>query len=385
MELVNVCGGDIFISGKVEPDGDFAAATQDVASLVYLCKPEEGCLTDKDWESSGHKQRLDFPLGPGLFEVRSALKAVDEMLKMPMPMLVMCKSANRAGAMASVFQGCRSGWSAQETLDWAKPKGLKFLTTPAMVEWVSACVDSRLKNGGLIFRQLFEKESSTFTYILGDADTKEAIIIDPVDITAERDAEMVSQMGLKPTLLLNTHVHADHVTGTGKLKGMLPGTKSVLSEASGGKADVKICDGDKIHFGSRYVEARATPGHTAGCMTFVLDDKSACFTGDALLVRGCGRTDFQGGSSETLYSSVKSKIFTLPNDCIVYPAHDYKGRHSSTIIEEKTHNPRLNKTMEEFVSIMSDLNLPFPSKIDTAVPMNMVCGISDDVGDDKRT
>ncbi|CAM9916363.1 unnamed protein product, partial [Hapterophycus canaliculatus] len=145
--------------------------------------------------------------------------------------------------MASVFQGCRSGWSAEQTLDWAKPLGLKFLTTPAMVEWVSACVDSRFPKGGLIFRQLFEKESSTFTYVLGDAETKEAIIIDPVDTMAERDAEMVLQMGLKPTLLLNTHVHADHITGTGKLKAALPSTKSVLSEASGGQADVKVNDG----------------------------------------------------------------------------------------------------------------------------------------------
>eukprot|EP00752_Nemacystus_decipiens_P013829 g12278.t1 len=378
MELIDVCEGDIFIAGKVEPDRDFAEATAEVASLVYLCKPEEGCLPDTDWQSSSHKPRVNLPLGPGLFEVRSTLKAVEEIDKLPMPMLFMCKSGNRAGAMATVFQGCRSGWSAQQTLDWAKSKNLRFFTMPPMVEWVSACVDSHRPKPGLIFRQMFEKESSTFTYILADADSKEAILIDPVDVTAERDAEMVTQMGLKPTLLLNTHVHADHITGTGKLKKMLPGTKSVLSEVSGGKADVKFCDGDKIHFGSRYVEARATPGHTAGCTTFVLDDKSACFTGDTLLVRGCGRTDFQGGSSETLYSSVMSNIFTLPNDCVVYPAHDYKGRHSSTVGEEKQYNPRLTKPVEEFVSIMAKLNLPKPARIDDAVPANMVCGICDD-------
>ncbi|CAN0487929.1 unnamed protein product, partial [Ectocarpus sp. 8 AP-2014] len=123
---------------------------------------------------------------------------------------------------------------------------------PPMVEWVSACVDSRFPKGALIFRQLYEKESSTFTYILGDAETKEAVIIDPVDKTAERDSQMVTEMGLKPTLLLNTHVHADHITGTGKLKGLLPGgAKSGVSESSGGQADVKIHDGDKIRFGSR--------------------------------------------------------------------------------------------------------------------------------------
>ncbi|CAM9904386.1 unnamed protein product [Ectocarpus sp. 6 AP-2014] len=385
MELIDVCGGEVFITGQVGPDGDFAAATKDVASLVYLCKPQEGCLPDQAWESSSHKERVDLPLGPGLFEVRNALSAVDRINKMAKPILFMCKSANRAGAMASVFQGCRNGWSSEQTLEWAKPLGLKFLTMPPMVEWVSACVDSRFPKGGLIFRQLFEKESSTFTYILGDAETKQAVIIDPVDKTAERDSQMVTEMGLKPTLLLNTHVYADHITGTGTLKGLLPGgAKSGVSEASGGQADVKIHDGDKIRFGSRYLEARATPGHTAGCMTFVLDDKSACFTGDTLLVRGCGRTDFQGGSSETLYASVKGKIFTLPNDCTVYPGHDDQGRHSSTVGEEKAYNPRLTKPVEEFVSIMSNLNLPYPKQIDKAVPANIVCGICDEVeGGDK--
>ncbi|CAM9599152.1 unnamed protein product [Laminaria digitata] len=279
---------------KVGSDGDFGAATKDIASLVYLCKPEEDCLSDQDWEStSSNKPRLNLPLGPGLFEVRNALKAVDQMKKMPLPMLVMCKSANRAGAMASVFQGCRSEWSAEQTLAWAKPLGFKYLSSQPMVDWVTACVQARAPKGGLMFRQLFEKESSTFTYILGDAETREAIIIDPVAETQIRDADMASEMGLTLKLFLNTHVHADHITGSGGLKKMLPGTQSVLSEASGGQADVKICDGDKIRFGSRYLEARSTPGHTAGCMTFVLDDKSACFTGDALLIRGCGRTDFQ--------------------------------------------------------------------------------------------
>ncbi|CAM9154763.1 unnamed protein product [Ascophyllum nodosum] len=350
MTLTDVFEGEIFITGKVEADEDFAAKTQDVASVVYLCKEEEDCLPDEVWESvAAEKQRLDFPLGPGLFDVRKTLKVLDDMAKMASPVLFMCKSGNRAGAMASIFHGCRNGWSAEKTLSWAKPLGLQYLSNPAMVDWVSGCVQARAPKGGLIFRQLFEKESSTFTYILGDAESKEAIIIDPVDVMAERDAEMMIQMGLKPTLLVNTHVHADHITGTGKLKNILPGTKSVISKVSGGQADVKVSEGDKISFGSRFIEARATPGHTAGCTTFVLDDKSACFTGDALLIRGCGRTDFQGGSSEDLYSSVHKNIFTLPNDCTVYPAHDYKGRHSSTVGEEKRYNPRLTKSLKDLL------------------------------------
>eukprot|EP00752_Nemacystus_decipiens_P008946 g7988.t1 len=377
MQLMKLCC-DIFIAGEVKPGGGFAAATADVmASLVYLCHPDDGCLTDRDWQSSAHTPRLDLPLVPHSFEIRGALKAVDEISRMPMPMLFMCKSANLAGAMASIFQGCRLGWSSQQTLDWAKSMGLEFLTIPATVEWVLACVESRLRKSDLIFRQLFEKESSTFTYILGDAETKEAIIIDSLDFTAERDAEIVFQMGLTPTLLLSTHVHPDYVPFvTGKLGRMLPGTKSVLSEMSGGQADVKFRDGDKIRFGTRHVEARVTPGHTAGDATYVLDDRSACFTGDTLQIRGCGRTDYQGGSSKTLYSSIMNKIFTLPNDCKVYPAHDYEGRHNSTVGEEKMFNPRLTKSEEEFVSFMDGLNLPKPpGKINEPIPANMVCGI----------
>ncbi|CAM9179803.1 unnamed protein product [Discosporangium mesarthrocarpum] len=297
------------------------------------------------------------------------------MAKLPLPRLLMCKSGNRAGAMAAILQGCTLGWTGSMALKWGAGKQLKFLSSAPLSQWVAACVDARRPKAGLVLRQLFEKESSTFTYVLGDAETKEALLIDPVDITAERDAEMVEQMGLTLKYAVNTHVHADHITGTGKLKSLSPGTLSVISDISGAKADLKLSEGDKIEFGSRYIEARSTPGHTAGCMTFVLDDKSACFTGDALLVRGCGRTDFQGGSSDSLYSSVHREIFTLPNDCVVYPAHDYKGRHSSTVGEEKVYNPRLTKSLEEFKDIMANLGLPYPKKMDASVPANMVCGI----------
>lgn len=177
---------------------------------------------------------------------------------------------------------------------------------------------------------------------------------------------------------MNTHCHADHLTATGVLKERVPGVKSAISVGSAAKADVLLEPGtDKVKFGDRYLTVRSTPGHTDGCVTYVLDDESMCFTGDALLIRGCGRTDFQGGSSGTLYESVHSQIFSLPDSCAVYPAHDYKGRTVSCVGEEKRLNPRLSKPKEEFVEIMANLKLSMPKKLNEAVPFNMVCGITE--------
>lgn len=235
----------------------------------------------------------------------------------------------------------------------------------------------------IIFRQFFEKESSTYTYLVGDEETREAVIIDPVDTTVDRDLSIAEELGLEIVYGVNTHAHADHVTGTSLLRDRIKAKKpestfkSVISSASGAKADVTFNHGAKISFGKRFLEARLTPGHTAGCASLVLDDKSMVFTGDTLLVRGCGRTDFQEGSSETLYKSVHEQLYSLPDRCAVYPAHDYKGRTSSTILEEKRFNPRLglSKKAEEFVGIMNNLNLSKPKLIDIAVPKNMNCGV----------
>ncbi|KAM0959215.1 hypothetical protein ACFX2C_024420 [Malus domestica] len=233
----------------------------------------------------------------------------------------------------------------------------------------------------LLFRQLFEKESSTYTYLLADVShpDKPALLIDPVDKTVDRDISLVKELGLKLIYAMNTHVHADHVTGTGLMKTKLPGVKSVISKASKSKADLLIESGDKIYFGDLFLEVRATPGHTLGCVTYVTGDgpdqpqPRMAFTGDALLIRGCGRTDFQGGSSQQLYKS----IFTLPKDTYIYPAHDYKGFTVSTVGEEMLYNPRLTKDEEEFQSIMENLKLAYPKMIDIAVPANMVCGLQD--------
>ncbi|XP_071907293.1 persulfide dioxygenase ETHE1 homolog, mitochondrial-like isoform X1 [Coffea arabica] len=237
----------------------------------------------------------------------------------------------------------------------------------------------------LLFRQLFEKDSSTYTYLLADAShpDKPALLVDPVDKTAERDLSLVKELGLKLIYAINTHVHADHVTSTGLIKSKVPGVKSIISKASNAQADLLIEPGDKVYFGDLFLEVRATPGHTLGCVTYVTGDgpdqpqPRMAFTGDALLIRGCGRTDFQGGSSETLYKSVHTQIFTLPKDTLVYPAHDYKGFTVSTVGEEMKYNPRLTKDEAGFKGIMENLNLPYPKMMDVAVPANVLCGLQD--------
>ncbi|KAG8433806.1 hypothetical protein GDO86_012248 [Hymenochirus boettgeri] len=230
---------------------------------------------------------------------------------------------------------------------------------------------------GLIFRQLFEPVSCTYTYLLADRATKEAVLIDPVLEKAERDAKLIKDLGLNMIYAANTHCHADHITGTGVLKKLIPGSKSVISKDSGARADIYIQEGDHIKFGQFWLEARSTPGHTDGCLTYVLNNKSMAFTGDALLIRGCGRTDFQQGCPKTLYHSVHTKILSLPEDCSLYPGHDYTGQTVTTVHEEKHLNPRLTKSEEEFVKIMNNLNLPKPKQIDIAVPANLKCGIQD--------
>jgi sulfur dioxygenase len=248
-------------------------------------------------------------------------------------------------------------------------------------------ITSMSNKGGSIIRhsekiglkQFFDDDSCTYTYLLWDAQTKDAILVDPVDVQVDRDLDSIKELGLNLVYGVNTHAHADHITGTGLLKQKVDGLKSIISDTSGAKADITISDGDRIVFGTRFIEARATPGHTSGCLSYVADDESFVLTGDTMLVMGCGRTDFQGGSAETLYHSIQTQIFTLPDTTVVYPAHDYQGRTNSTIGNEKSMNPRLGggKTLSEFVNIMANLNLPYPKKIDIAVPANMRCGVPD--------
>ena len=191
--------------------------------------------------------------------------------------------------------GVKQGKSAEEVLAMATEKGFSYVGSAGYVAWSSAVVTQlRKPTIPLLFRQMYEAESSTYTYLLADEQTKEAILIDPVLETVERDLEIIKNLGLTLKYMLNTHCHADHITGTGKIKQILGSTcQSVIAKASSALADIHLADGDKVMFGNRHVMGFSTPGHTAGCFTFVLDDFSLIFSGDALLIRSCGRTDFQ--------------------------------------------------------------------------------------------
>lgn len=231
----------------------------------------------------------------------------------------------------------------------------------------------------MLFRQLFDLESSTYTYLLADELAREAVLIDPVLENVDRDLGLIQDLGLTLRYALDTHVHADHVTALGTLRERT-GCQTVLSERAGvGIADVYVKDGDHLNFGRYHLEARETPGHTSGCVTYVLGDQSMAFTGDALLIRGSGRTDFQAGDPRALYRSVHEKIFSLPPTCLLYPGHDYKGRTVTSVDEELRLNPRLGggKTVAEFVEIMSKLQLAYPKKIDIALPANLHLGLKD--------
>jgi glyoxylase-like metal-dependent hydrolase (beta-lactamase superfamily II)/rhodanese-related sulfurtransferase len=228
----------------------------------------------------------------------------------------------------------------------------------------------------MIFRQLFDPQSSTFSYLLGDESSREAVLIDPVLEQVRRDFAVIEDLGLRLLWSLDTHVHADHVTGARALQ-KRAGSQIAISRASGAQgADRYLEPEERVTFGTRYLRALATPGHTRGCLSFVLDDLSRVFTGDSLLIRSCGRTDFQEGSAVLLYKSVHQSLFCLPDSCLVYPGHDYRGLCTSSIGEEKRFNPRLGgaRSVADFTGSMEHLGLPHPKKIDVAVPANLHCG-----------
>lgn len=227
-----------------------------------------------------------------------------------------------------------------------------------------------------VFRQFFDRNSSTYTYLIGDIKNKVALFIDTVQECVNRELNTINEFGFNEVYLLNTHVHADHITGNAILKDKLGSrARSILSKYYGNAfADILVGEEDTFGFGSFKLNFLHTPGHTAGCICIVDHDNRRVFTGDTLLIRGCGRTDFQGGSSEELYDSVHEKLFKLPRDYTVYPAHDYNGLSASSIGEEMDFNPRLNKSKKQFVEIMFNLNLEYPKLIDVAVGRNLNCG-----------
>jgi glyoxylase-like metal-dependent hydrolase (beta-lactamase superfamily II) len=230
----------------------------------------------------------------------------------------------------------------------------------------------------MLFRQLFEPQSGAYTYLLGCRHAGEAALIDPVLETVERDLEALSELGLSLTCTIETHIHADHVTGAARLRA-LTGCKCALPARSGAACvDLAIEEGVEIAIGALRLQPLYTPGHTDDHFCYLLEEEGGArlFTGDALLIDGCGRTDFQNGDAATLYRSVHDKLFALADDTLVYPGHDYQQRRVSSIGQEKARNPRLGggKTLDEFVAIMAALDLPRPRKMDVAVHANRACG-----------
>lgn len=223
--------------------------------------------------------------------------------------------------------------------------------------------------------QLFDTESSTFTYILCCVGETDAVIIDPVDHNLERDLKHIERLGLTLRFILETHAHADHVTSAGRLRAITGALAAVPGGCGIAPAEVQLQDGDVLSFGKgEEIRALHTPGHTAGSMSYLW--RGNVFTGDTLLIDGCGRTDFQSGSADALYDSVTTRLFTLPDDTRVWPGHDYKGQAVSSIGWEKRHNARLaGRSRQEFVQLMAELKLPKPKLIDVALPANQYLGL----------
>lgn len=227
----------------------------------------------------------------------------------------------------------------------------------------------------MIFRQLFEPLSSTYTYLIGCEATGQAVLIDPVVNSIDRDLAELQRLGLTLAYTLDTHIHADHITGALHLKERVGSKIAAPAMDRLPCTDLGVLEGVPLQVGSLALQPLHTPGHTDGHFAYVLGDR--VFTGDALLIDGCGRTDFQNGSAADLYRSVTGKLFTLPDEQLVYPGHDYQQRRVSSIGQEKARNPRLGnkRTQAEFEALMAELKLAYPKFIDHAVPGNRQCGV----------
>ena len=229
----------------------------------------------------------------------------------------------------------------------------------------------------LIFKQLFEKESCTYTYLLADSNSREAAIIDAVDIMIERDTTLLKELNLDLKFIIETHIHADHITSALSLKNYFPEAKIVMSiENTDAQdcSDIMASEGHILTLGDYEINTIETPGHTSGCMSYHIENK--VFTGDALFIRTTGRCDFQGGSATALYKSIH-KLFALPDSTEVYPAHDYNGLSASTIGEEKKFNSMIREEFDEqtFIKNVNNLKLSMPKKIKVSVPANQSCGL----------
>ena len=222
----------------------------------------------------------------------------------------------------------------------------------------------------MIFEQLFDNKSSTYTYVISSGEGREALIIDPVIEHTEEYLKILEKLKLKLVKVIDTHIHADHITGLNELSKRTNCTKIMGEQSKSEVVDIKIKEDDKIEIDKIEIKAIYTPGHTDCSYSFLMKDR--IFTGDTLLINGTGRTDFQNGSAKTQYDSLFNKILKLPEKTLVYPAHDYNGKKFSTIGDEKNNNPRLQvDNVEEYIEIMNNLNLANPKMMDIAVPANV--------------
>lgn len=388
--------GDVILCGKL-PKEMVAHLARDCKAWIYANAAEDQSFFPDEIKAGGAEVVVcsfgnsGKPGCPAIMptdeETEHILKAMDSL---PRPLVMQCNSGNRVGAALLLWLAVRKGYSMDSARQVATDTDLKVWTRCTkcgpMREWLLArlpaqdAAEVKEPYQGMTLCQLFDSTSSTFTYLLGCQASKEAVLVDPVLEQMDRDLALLHDLGLELKYVINTHAHADHITSGGAIKKVMPGVKSIISKASRAKADISLESGDKVNFGGFELEALATPGHTSGCLTFFLaGSPPMVFTGDTLLIRGCGRTDFQEGDASLLYDSVHSKIFSLPGETLIYPGHDYKGRNVTTVDEEKRYNPRLTKPKEEFMKIMAELilTLPYPKKLDVAVPANMMCGIQD--------
>lgn len=236
----------------------------------------------------------------------------------------------------------------------------------------------------LSLRQLFDRETCTYTYLVYEEASRAAVLIDPVREHLDRDLKLVEELGLKVACVIDTHVHADHITSADSIR-LRTGAKTACGPKGAPCADTIMRDDTTFALGSATFRAIATPGHTDDSMCYLVESPTPgspgwLFTGDTLLIRGCGRTDFQNGNAGVLFDSVTTRLFSQPDDTIVFPGHDYQGQTRTTICEEKNYNPRFAKrSRDEFITLMSALGLPRPAKIDEALPANRACGRIEEV------
>ena len=225
----------------------------------------------------------------------------------------------------------------------------------------------------MIFKQIFDTESSTYTYLIASAKGREAVIIDPVIENVDNYIKVLGELDLKLVKVIDTHIHADHVTGATKLKKATNCTTLMGEHTPADAVEIKVKDGEIIEIDNLKIKSLYTPGHTSDSYSFLLDNY--LFSGDTLLINGTGRTDFQNGNSKDAYNSLFNNILKLPEETLVYPGHDYNGKFSSTIGNEKKFNPRLQvKNVDEYVEIMSNLNLSKPEMMDSNVSKNIQLG-----------